>query len=390
MAFLVTVPIGFYLMVEKAGTHIQALLIVAASYVIASTGYVSLFRTNRFIGNEQSVRLLLSHNSFSQFAALVVCFALFSFFNLIEFKKIKTAFGLWGILSIVQVLLGGLVELTKYFRQEEVAFFIVKDGLVQRALAVASQLNLGKLPGGHGVPGFIDYASINGCLIACVMPFFISSKRLAKSLVAVLLGITAIILSKSSIPAGVLLVVGLTYAASYYRNSLSLRFGFFLFGLLIVCLFCFRVIDPNLFDSAGRFEAYRLFMMHWLRNANFFTGFGPGSFSVIAPGVQMENGFMVSDTYAHFWLQLHSDWLQVLYEYGFVGLLFALGIFSFAFLSFFKNREHGLLASLVGFGSSCLFNFPLRYAAGSLLVAFLVCYANQLEVESDGGITEAS
>lgn len=100
-----------------------------------------------------------------------------------------------------------------------------------------------------------------------------------------------------------------------------------------------------------------------------WTGYGAGSWSQVAQEIAMQRQ---SGT----WRQLHSDWLQLVFEYGFIGLFLVtvLGlrvIGRVSVLCCLKDREMiPFIAGLAVFSANALGNFPLRIVPHSLLFAY--------------------
>lgn len=317
------------------------------SYAVAHCAYIFAFKQNLFMGSPSEALVVISYYAAYQLLCLLGAALIFSLTGK-KTKEFSSAFGYYCLCNSAYVLIG----------------FIA---------------GFGKLKWGIGYSGFLDYASVNACLIAATFPFVLplfKDKRIIFA--ASLLPLLAVFASKSSVPVGAIAVAYLALVFSYYRDNLK---AFLIPSLLMLGVFLIgsSFLDKNLFDSGYRFEAYKLFMGFWANKAPMLTGFGPGTFVVLAPQVQLETSYMITGTTGSFWLFLHSEWLQVLFEYGVIGLLLCLIIFYLTCLTFYRNRRHEMLAAFLSLSASNLFNFNLRYAAGSLLLGFLLSAAIQLE-----------
>ncbi len=315
--------------------------------------YMLLLRDNRFQGNSELVRA-----SFAIFAAHQLIFALLIFVpllqcNLEKLRNLKYCLGLYCLANSLYTIVGAMY-------------------------------GFGKPIWAPGFSGFIDNPSHNACLIACTMPFINSLfKETGDRVVIYSIPIAAIFLAKASVPVGALLIVitGFYLTSKYpVRQKLILCFT----GVAVLLLTA-MLLDKNLFDSAYRFDAYKIFMSRWWLEANFLTGFGPGSFQVLGPNIQLPNpllpnGFMMDLVHnqGHFWTYMHSEWLQFLFENGFIGLFLAAAIFIKAMLVFLKADWECLISS-AALAGSVLFNYHTRFTMGALLLGFLIVYSYRLD-----------
>lgn len=344
--FFICVAVSFLPGLSLA-TPLSTAIGLFLSYAVAHCAYIFAFKQNMFAGSPSEALVVISYYAAYQLLCLLGAALIFSLTGK-KTKEFSSAFGYYCLCNSVYVLIG----------------FIA---------------GFGKLKWGIGYSGFLDYASVNGCLIAATFPFVLTlfkNKRLLFA--ASLLPLAAVFASKSSVPVGGLMVAYLALVFSYCRDNLR---AFILPVILMAGVFLVgsSFLDKNLFDSGYRFEAYKLFMGFWFNKAPMLTGFGPGTFVVLAPQVQLETNYMITGTTGSFWLFLHSEWLQLLFEYGVIGLLLCLVIFYLTCLIFYRNRRHEMLAAFLSLSASNLFNFNLRYAAGSLLLGFLLYAAIQLE-----------
>lgn len=253
----------------------------------------------------------------------------------------------------------------------------------------------GRLSQGVGVSGFLDYSGMNACLVAIGIPFIGGSPLLKVAFYS--LALVAIILSKSSIPYGVLVVVVVSYIISRFtvidvfgdllsrtRKTAQLLWGC-LTGLAITTVLvgaAYMIEGNRLFDSAKRFEAYRLFFLAWKKDGNLLWGTGPGSFQMLAPIVQMKNNFMVDLTMTHssyFWLWAHSDWLQSFLENGAIGVILAIVVYVVALLKLYQKDDYQVFAMFSGLGASAIFDYPLRIFIFSFLSVYALARAYQCD-----------
>lgn len=222
----------------------------------------------------------------------------------------------------------------------------------------------GRLQNGVGYSGFVDYSGMNAVLMALGIPFI-------KKVLWIVPVVAAIILSKSSIPYGVMAVMGGAFLVSKYRARLNPVYLLVLVPMLIGL----AVEKGQLFDSAKRFDAYRLFFLAWKKDSNWWIGSGPGSFQSLAPIVQIKNGFMIGKDHSYFWLWAHSDWLQNLLENGIIGSILVMALFTTVLVRLYRKNDAQLFSLACGIGSAAIFDFPIRYFSMAFLTIFIIASA---------------
>lgn len=223
---------------------------------------------------------------------------------------------------------------------------------------------------GVGYSGFLDYAGINGTLIAATVPMLVEKK----DKLGIVLSLLAIYFSKSSIPFGVL-GVGLSSLLIIKLKRES--FKPMIMILAFILFFLNLSSGKSSFDSAYRFDAYKIFMSEWLNAKHFALGTGPGSFWPIAFHAQMETGFM---NYQYWFWNMHSDWLQILFENGIVGLLLVITFSIVTIKKLNKKKEAGLVCSCLGILSSGIFSSPLRYFPFAFFIGYIFIYSQRRDV----------
>lgn len=225
-----------------------------------------------------------------------------------------------------------------------------------------------KLSDGYGYSGILDYPSVNGLFTVTCYFLWIRKAKRSETVFATALTLLAVLFSKSSTPLGAF-VIGVV--ALHLRSPKSLLAPWrllvaFLAGLLLLALG--YSLDPLLFSSQGRVEAWGVFMQTWCKTFPVFFGSGPGTFSSLAIETQLQKNYMVGQYY----LYLHNEWLQILYETGLIGLTLVSSLFALSLYKSFKRSDHYTVAALLSFGSGCFLVFPLRYFWGALLAVHLL------------------
>lgn len=229
---------------------------------------------------------------------------------------------------------------------------------------------MGRMPEGNGYSGFLDYAGMNGCLIAIMFPMVMVFSK--QNVLYFCLYALAVILSKSSIPYGVAMI-GIT-ATMLHRHRKNLKLRSILGMTVIPLTLGFLLEGSRFFSSAFRFDAYRAFIKEWLLRHDYVFGTGFGTFQVMAPMMQCKQNFMLECSgHGVVWLWLHSDWLQLIFEGGIVGFL----LYALLFLSVLKNlldyEDDGTAFGIViAIAASAIFDYPARYFIFSFVGAWII------------------
>jgi hypothetical protein len=116
------------------------------------------------------------------------------------------------------------------------------------------------------------------------------------------------------------------------------------------------------FWSDTRAAAYVSFFKWWKVEASYFFGTGVGTFQWVGPAIQKFEGKV--------YLQMHSDWLQILFEGGATGLVLSLWAYVHLLLKSRKSVE--LFAATIAVGVFCAFYHPFRFFPTSLFIVCLI------------------
>lgn len=222
----------------------------------------------------------------------------------------------------------------------------------------------GRLPESSGYSGFLNYSGMNAVLIACGLPFLLKWDRMRVA--GILLCLVAIVLSFSSVPYGVIGVMGAAYCL---KKRLLPHWVWAIVGIL--GLLGVALLDPTLFNSGHRFEAYKIFMGAWWHYGNVWAGNGFGSFQAIESTIQENNRFMPGA----YWSWMHSDILQAFWELGLIGGGVVLVAVWQTLKKLYHSEHPAMFAMACGLVSSAVFDFPVRYFSLAFLCAFAVCFA---------------
>ncbi len=225
---------------------------------------------------------------------------------------------------------------------------------------------------GMGLGGFFFQGSMMGSWIVLGMGFQMTlwkDRTLLGVLAFQVLTIFFILYENgASVPVGALTVFAVSWALSSFWKTIEKK------ELLDLCLTlagCLLVLgyflhpEGDFLEDSGRFTAYRFFMGWWWKepDSSLFIGRGFGSFLQYGQMIQRQEGVYLGGE-GFKWL--HSDWLQILFETGFLGLVGALAVFWQAVYRAYRQGRHNLVAALLTFAAVMVFQFPWRLAPFSV------------------------
>ncbi len=220
------------------------------------------------------------------------------------------------------------------------------------------------------ISGFLEQGGMSGCLLAVGAPFLgVFRKKWMIVSAWTVTSIAILILLKeneSSNSIGVFVVTVATLLLYKYWGRVSRAW---LLGLTSVSVAGLGLVslklNPLLFSDSTRFEIYRVMMGWWWKDGSILFGKGYGSFILYGPWIQVHQKFSLQ---AYF-IWMHSDWIQILFESGIVGL--ALSVAVTCQILYRARHRVELLVSIVAFIATMVFQFPWHLAnfaaAGTLL-----------------------
>lgn len=238
---------------------------------------------------------------------------------------------------------------------------------------------------GYERGAFSGNASMNGCLIACLLPVSMSIwKNEAQKIISFCLAALAIYMTDASLPMGVLAVVCAGY---FIAVSPSLKWAFggaaFIFGSIIGVAYNFT---PDFLNSSGRWKIWKQIITIFWNKGDVWFGEGIGGTFHIVSMIQVHlaqidhNTRTMAQKIPLAWIHkdpsldlfpwLHNDWLQTFFELGFIGLGSALLVYAFLCIKAYKRPA--LFASLLGFGAMATFNYPCRLVQSAICIICLV------------------
>jgi hypothetical protein len=217
--------------------------------------------------------------------------------------------------------------------------------------------------GGYPIDGFFGNPSMSACLTAVTAPLI---RRVRPNRKWLALPILAVVLSKTSMGIGTMAVVLAALYARGWKSWVALSIG---------TVFSAAFVGKDFLSTNGRMDEWKIAMSWWWKDANHWIGTGAGSTFFLLPDLQRTHQPWSNS----FFMFLHNDWLQTLFEQGYLGLSALLLLFFCAINRAARNRS--LLASLLGYGASGVGNFPLHLPTHAFLGATLVAASFSWERE---------
>ena len=162
-------------------------------------------------------------------------------------------------------------------------------------------------------------------------------------------------------------LLGFAIAKKIPWSRLLVIGGLTLAGFFLIALFHSHT---GLLDGVERLNQYKRFMSFWLFGLNdgegikwpwVFFGVGPASFMWCSIMIDQLKGPVV--------VFLHSDWLQIVFELGLVGLALVLSVYFYAIRQSWRDKV--LLPALLGVGAFAIPYHPTRFFPSAFLLAVI-------------------
>jgi len=147
---------------------------------------------------------------------------------------------------------------------------------------------------------------------------------------------------------------------------------------LVACLFpiAYFTQGASILDSNGRIAAWRRFFAWWNTQDVAWFGTGNGTFAWLGPCIDNTVNGKCSIIHSGAFVQMHNDWLQILFETGFVGLFLAVILY---LITLHQSRTSPkLFTTWAGFAAFAMTYHPLRFMITGLFMAYIWREVNAL------------
>lgn len=221
------------------------------------------------------------------------------------------------------------------------------------------------------IGAFFDYDAMNACFLAITIPFVfeVFKKNRAWLILPVVAVLLTLVVDHSSTSLGVFCVVmGTLFYRCLEAEPWWLRCLAIITSTSVLVLAMHHFM-PHILHDSGRFEVYKTMMTWWFNNCNHWFGTGNGTFIHFGPHIQQITGIQPTQWF----LWLHSDWLQIVFEMGYLGMFLSINLFCFL-IKYSWNRPY-LLSSIMGYASCMVFQFPVHHALLALVGMSIILLA---------------
>ncbi len=228
------------------------------------------------------------------------------------------------------------------------------------------------IQGNHSLGGVMENSSMDPTLISPLFPtiFYLTPKPLRDSKFFKILGIAsvflAIILSKGSVGVGAM-AIAIFFLLGMTKELLKIKLIVIVTSIVGLFIFCNFYFNGSLFEDSHRFWIYKAAWQWWTDPLNFvnsFTGTGLGTYWGYGPMTQAiywRNKVFPGGVPVPLFTWMHSDWLQIGFELGIIGLLLSLNCAYHIIKNCLKCNRYWLIASIVSYMGSMIFNMPLHW-----------------------------
>lgn len=270
-----------------------------------------------------------------------------------HFSKVAAEATLWLLVASQAVI-----------RINAVHWFGIKAGFAALGLLLAYVM-IGTKTFMGTMYGIVPSAAANAALVACCVPLALSIKEWRLRMHAAITMAAAALLAGGSTG-----IAALALGVTPYLLSLRLPWRRLAILGALAAVAALILIPPtdriDFFSSRGRFNEWALIFKQYSEATPLraLFGFGPGSFEWLHPIYQLKN-----TTPTQYFLWAHNEWLQVLFENGFIGFA-ALMFTALKVLDGLKTPELKGLA--LAYGVTMLTTNPMRSAPFQILGAALI------------------
>lgn len=214
----------------------------------------------------------------------------------------------------------------------------------------------------------IGNPSMNACFIVVLLPLAMKTFDPLPRAITFFLVLAAVIISKASIPYGLLVAMVLLLAMTQASKR---TLGIALLAAPAVALVAWKLLGAELLNSGDRFPMWAFFLSKFNVPANRIVGTGYGTFGVFSINIQQhfhmrENGW---------WIWCHEDFLQEYFEMGIVGVLLMLLTYLRALVLLVRDELLHEFVALALYGLMMSMNYPLHLAPTAVFGCWLALVA---------------
>lgn len=164
-----------------------------------------------------------------------------------------------------------------------------------------------------------------------------------------------------------LLILGSQFAMIALRRRGPMRSLFFMVIAPALTFTAYLHHYGPLLDGLERIHSWERYMGAWAASGWRYVVFGVG------PGSFMFHSLLIDNYKPPFFLMMHSDWLQIPFELGLVGLILTLGVLYKALQGAWCCDR--LAAAVIGAAAFGLTYHPMRFAPSAIVITMIIVTA---------------
>lgn len=210
--------------------------------------------------------------------------------------------------------------------------------------------------------GILMNPSMGACMVAVTTPLFFRYGR-KFGYAGYLLAVLSAYLAGSSVAWGLVAAQPLI-ALIWFKQWRYIPIPLGVIGV------AYKILGSELMNDSNRIRTWKFFMQYWARE-NHWLGTGAGTFAVFSSDIQIHN----SNFDTAWWVWMHNDWLQIMFEQGYIGIALYLSLFCLAIRNLIKRKETQVAMSLFLYGLCATVNYPLHLAFSAAIGAWLMAFA---------------
>ena len=236
--------------------------------------------------------------------------------------------------------------------------------------------------GGRDFWGLMDSSDSNFMALVFPLVAFVERKNKWLQIAGGLILIAMILVSKTTTAYCLLVshgvIFGMYHAGKY-------KFVIPVIGVLIF-FGGFLWIGPHFLGHGGRIELWQAAYNYFIENVNIFWGAGLGTFELFGPHIQIQNDLPRPG----YFIWMHNDWLQILFECGAIGLLSTLSLYCMTIVR--SIHRPYLACSVIGYGLAMLTQMPLHlfptFFLGGLFMALVYKKSDEETIKDTSDLYE--
>lgn len=277
----------------------------------------------------------------------------------LRFFSAEAALKLYMVIVPFLLIKIDIEKLSRYGRWLSCAFLFISIGQVFWEAAFHGCSVVNSCGGALGNP------SLNAGMMAVCLPIVFEVLKNPYKWLVFIATLAAIALGRAN--SGIFLV------AAFLLIHLTFTRHWRILAIVPVVAFCgWFFLGPKFMSSGDRFMMWKFFMSKWATNPLLWgAGSGFGTFGVFS--VNLQRTFDVRA--GVWWLWMHNDWLQGVFEVGIIGGLLMIWTYTAALIGLFRRQLLPEMQALILYGIFMGGNYALHVGLTCVFLAWLLALA---------------